>query len=116
MERRRARDVDVREAVAAAVRTCALGAPLAADRPGPAAEPLAEGGAFVGTAAGQMAGPAGVGRIEVVADRTRGVARVARPPSAPGAAQYAAERDIRAGQPQPRAERAGAKELEELSA
>jgi hypothetical protein len=84
MGSRGARDVDVREAVAAAVRTGALGAALEADGAPPATEPLAEGGALVGTAPGQVARSAEV--AEVVANRAGGVARVAGTSSAAGAA------------------------------
>jgi hypothetical protein len=101
--------------MAAAIRTRALRATLKADRARPATEPFAESGAFVGTAAGQVARTAGMGGIEVVADRTRGVAGVARAASTTRAVRHRAERDIRSHQPQPCAEGIGAQEPEELS-
>jgi hypothetical protein len=116
MASRRAWDVDVGEAMAAAIRTRALRATLKADGARPATEPFAEGGALVGTAAGEVARPAGMRRIEVVTDRTRGVAGVARAASTTRAARHSAERDIRSHQPQPSAEGTGAQEPEELSA
>jgi len=123
VESRRARNRKVGEAVARGVAAGSRGAavalraaePAANSAAGQAAEPLAGRDASVRAAAALLARLARVVTGDVLAERRRREARVARAAAAADAARHGAERYACAGQEEARAERADAEELEELA-